>query len=148
MKVCKSLGLEEARIIAEAGIEAVKKTGERGMTIAVVDRHGDPVCLMRMDGPGGGTVRMALAKACTAIATLWDTIDFRKFLPTEDVAPYELVPIPNFTCIPGGVLVRTKDGTVVGAVGTSGRQATGPGSDEEIARAAAKAFEKTKGFES
>jgi len=146
MKVCKSLGLDEARIIAEAGIEAAHKTGSRGMTITVVDRHGDPVCLMRMDGPGGGTVRMALAKAYTAIATLWDTIEFRKFLPEEEVAAYELFPIPNFTCIPGGVLVRTKDGTVVGAVGTSGRQATGPGSDEEIARSAAKAFERTEGF--
>ena len=145
MEECKSLGLEEARIIIEAGVEAAKKSGDRGITIAVVDRHGDAVCLMRMDGIGGSTVHMALAKAYTAIGTLRDTIEFRGAMAAK---PYELHPIPNFTVIPGGVLIKTKDGTIVGAVGTSGRPATGPGSDEEVARAAAAAFEKTKGFES
>jgi uncharacterized protein GlcG (DUF336 family) len=145
VKECKSLGLEEARIIVEAGIEAAKKTGDRGITLAVVDRHGDAVCLMRMDGIAGSTVHMALAKAYTAIGTLRDTIEFREAMTSK---PYDLHPIPNFTVIPGGVLIRTRDGSIVGAVGTSGRRATGPGSDEEVARAAAAAFEKTKGFES
>lgn len=146
MQVCKSIGLEEAKIIVEAGIEAVKKSGDIGMSVAVVDRHGDLLCLNRMEDKGGGTVYMAVAKAQSAIKLLWDLNEFRKFLPTEDVAPYEMVNVPNFTCIPGGVLIRTKDGTVVGAVGTSGRQAEGPGSDEEIARAAAAAFEKLEAF--
>jgi uncharacterized protein GlcG (DUF336 family) len=145
MEECKSLGLEEARMIVEAGIEAAKKSGDRGITIAVIDRHGDAVCLMRMDGIAGSTVHMALAKAYTAIGTLRDTIEFRGAMAAK---PYELHPIPNFTVIPGGVLIKTKDGTIVGAVGTSGRAATGPGSDEEVARAAAAAFEKAKGFES
>ncbi len=145
MQECKSLGLEEARVIIEAGVEAARKTGDPGITIAVVDRHGGAVCLMRMDGVGGSTVHMALAKAYTAIGTLTDTIQFREHMGAK---PYELHPVPNFTVIPGGVLIKTKDGTIVGAAGTSGRRSTGPGSDEEIARAVAAAFEKTEGFES
>ena len=148
MQKWKSIGLEEAKVVCEAALDAARKTGERGITVAVVDRQGAPVCLMRLEGIGSATVYMALAKCYTAMGTLRDTIEFRKFLPEEDVAAYEMFPIPNFTVIPGGVLIKAKDGAVVGAVGTSGRQATGPGSDEEIARAAAKAFEKTKGFES
>lgn len=147
MQVSKSLGLDEARVIAEAGIEAAKKTGNQGITVAVVDRHGIPICLMRMEDRGGATVYMALAKAYTAIGSLRDTLEFREVLSQRNMAAYEMFPIPNFTLVPGGVLVKTKDGTIVGAVGTSGRQAIGPGSDEEIARAAAKAFEKTKAFE-
>jgi uncharacterized protein GlcG (DUF336 family) len=145
MRECKSLGLEEARLIVEAGIKAAQETGERPMSIAVVDRHGQPVCLMRMDGIGGTTVHMALAKCYTAIGTLRDTIEFREVMSKGNIASYEF-PIPNITTIPGGVLVKTKDGTVVGAVGTSGRAPLGPGSDEEIARAAAAAFVKTEGF--
>lgn len=148
MKICKSIGLKEAKIIVEAGIEGAKKSGETGMTVAVVDRHGDLLCLMRMEDKGVGTVHMAVAKAESAVKLLWDLIDFRKFLPEEEVAPYEMTNIPNFTCIPGGVLIKTKDGTVVGAVGTSGRQAEGTGSDEAVARSAAAAFEKLPGYES
>jgi len=117
------------------------------MSIAVVDRQGAPVCLMRMDGAGPTTATMALAKCYTAMNTLRDTLEMREMMSHGNVLSYEL-PIPNFTVIPGGVLIKTKDGAVVGAVGTSGRAALGPGSDEEIARAAAAAFEKTKGFES
>ena len=146
MQNWKSLGLEEARIIVEGAIEAVKKTGERPMSIAVVDRCGDTVCVMRMDGIGGTTVHMALAKCYTAIGTLRDTIEMQEVMSKGNAGSYDF-PVANFTVIPGGVLVKKKDGTVVGAVGTSGRQATGPGSDEEIARAGATAFEKSKAFE-
>lgn len=147
MKECKSIGLEEARIIVETAIEKAQKTGDRPISIAVVDRHGDPVCLMRMDGIGGTTARMALAKCYTAIGTLRDTIEMREIILKRKSTGSDF-PIPNFTTIPGGVLLRTKDGMVVGAIGISGRKPTGPGSDEELARAGAAAFEKTEGFES
>jgi uncharacterized protein GlcG (DUF336 family) len=45
---------------------------------------------------------------------------------------------PNAAPIPGGVLLREEDGTIVGAVGTSGRTAE---EDEELAQIGAKVYQ-------
>jgi uncharacterized protein GlcG (DUF336 family) len=139
MQEWKSLGFEDAKRIVEGAIEATRKTGERPMSIAVVDRQGAPVYLVRMDGAPPGTARMALSKCYSVMTTLRDTISFRETLSKANTRSCEMTH-PKFTTIPGGVLVKTKDGTIVGAVGTSGRAAVGPGGDEEIARAGAAAF--------
>ena len=141
MQEAKSLGLDEARKIVDAIIEASAKSEGRPMAAAVVDRHGDLVCFARMDGASPLTVRMSINKASTVMDTKRDTIVQRKFLKELDLAFYEFCS-PTYTTIPGGVLIKTKDGNIVGAVGTSGRAPLVPMGDEEVARIGAKAFKE------
>ena len=148
MQESKSLGLKEARKIVDTIIEAAEKSksekGEgRPMAAAVVDRHGDLVYLVRMDGASPLTARMCVGKCYSAMDALRDTIEIRQRLNRPDYKSYSYEFCnPMHTAIPGGVLIKTKDGTVVGAVGTSGRHPLVPMGDEELARIGAKAFEE------
>ena len=139
MQETKSLGLKEARIIVEAAIEAAEKSKGRPMAVAVTDRFGHPVYLVRMDWAAPVTARMCLTKCYTALETLRDTIDQRAALEGFSLKPYEFSST-QYTTIPGGILIKTRNGTIVGAVGTSGRVALEPMGDEELARIGAKAF--------
>ena len=47
----------------------------------------------------------------------------------------------RYTPIPGGVVIKAKDGSILGAIGTSGRPARAPRGDEELARIGAKAVQ-------
>ena len=139
MQEAESLGLNEARKIVDAIIEASAKGEGRPMAAAVVDRHGDLVYFARMDGASPLTARMSINKASTAIDAKRDTIESRKLLKELDLEFYEFCS-PTYTTIPGGVLIKTEDGNIVGAVGTSGRAPLAPMVDEELARIGAKAF--------
>ena len=56
--------------------------------------------------------------------------------------PYEFSSVEH-TEIPGGCVVKTSDGNVVGAVGVSGRS---PQGDEEMAQVGVKAFEASEEY--
>lgn len=148
MQKLKSIGLEEARVIGEAVLEACAKPtpDPRPMSVAVVDNAGELIYLARMDGAGPGTVRMAINKACTAVSMKRDTIEILKWISGEiiegvrrDVAWFGN---PTMAPVPGGVVLKSSDGSVVGAVGTSGRVAMAPLGDEELARIGAAAFKE------
>jgi glc operon protein GlcG len=137
----KSLGLEEARKIAETVLEATVNTMPPGrpMVVAVVDPHGDLIYFTRMDGTVALQVNMAINKAYTAARLRRDTVELQKILKEgEDIAWFGDV---RHTPIPGGVLIKAKDGSILGAVGTSGRPAMGPMGDEELARIGARSIQ-------
>jgi uncharacterized protein GlcG (DUF336 family) len=72
---------------------------------------------------------------------LRDTIASCEFQEKLDLKSYEFSST-TYTTIPCGVLIKTKDGNVVGAIGTSGRTPLVAMGDEELARIGAKAFEE------
>lgn len=146
MQEARSLGLKEAVKIVDAIIEAAGEnltdTYEgRPMAAAVVDRHGDLVYFARMDGASSLTVHMSIYKAKTAMLVKRDTITQRKHNEEVNFESYDFC-WPTYTTIPGGVLIKTKDDMIVGAVGTSGRFPGAPMGDEALARIGAKAFEE------
>jgi uncharacterized protein GlcG (DUF336 family) len=141
MQEVKSLGLKEARKIVNAIIKASENSEGQPMAAAVVDRHGNLVYLERMDGATPITARMSVTKSYSAMELLRDTITSREVQEKLDLKSYEFSST-TYTTIPGGVLIKTKDGTVVGAVGTSGRAPMAPMGDEELARIGAKALEE------
>ena len=115
-----SLGLEEGRAIVEKVLEAAQKTEppKAPMTVAVVDRAGDLIYFARMDGASPQSARMAINKAYTAIQWQRDTREVQNMMKEErDIAwfgdPGRQAPVP------GGILIRSSDGTIAGAVGTS-----------------------------
>lgn len=141
MHELKSIGLEEARKVVRAVIEASENSEGNPMSAAVVDRHGDVVCLERMDGAMPISASMAVNKACSSLKFMRDTIDSRKIQEQLKLKPYEFCD-PNYSTIEGGVLLKTKDGMIVGAVGTSGRAPLAAMGDEELARVGQKAFDE------
>jgi glc operon protein GlcG len=136
-----SLDLEEARKIVDAVVEAARSTKppDRPMSVAVVDNAGVLLSFARMDGASPNTARMAINKAFTAIYWRRDTAEMQNWIKDgRDISwfgdPFRNAPIP------GGVLIKSSDGYIVGAIGTSGRAAMGPMGDEELAQIGAKAF--------
>jgi glc operon protein GlcG len=136
-----SLDLEEARKIVDTVVEAARTTKppNRPMSVAVVDNAGVLISFARMDGASPNTARMAINKAYTAIYWKRETAEMQDWIKDgRDISwfgdPYRNAPIP------GGILIKSSDGCIVGAVGTSGRAAMGPMGDEELARIGASAF--------
>ena len=144
----RDITVEEARIVIEAMLQTAINLPEdpvnpagNPMSLAVVDTAGVPVYVVRMDGASALTVRMAANKSFTAIETRRDTIDSDNMLKKSgrDIA-YFSAGESRLTYVPGGVLIRAKDGSIVGAIGTSGRMPPSKMTDEEIARIGARAY--------
>jgi len=132
--MAEKLGLEEARAAVEAVFKAASAKNLR-YGAAVVDSGGELVYLARMDGAGPITARMSSNKAYTSAKWRADTkmLKDRLFERREMLWFGDL----RFTPVWGGAVLRSKDGTVLGAIGTSGGSYV---DDEELGQAGAKAF--------
>ena len=131
--------LKEAQEMGEAMLNFASETKPgRPMSVAVLDEAGVLVCCNRMDGASPLTVRMAINKAYTAIDWRRDTKEIQEVFFTGDTKR-DIVWFgePRHAPIPGGVLLKAEDDSIVGAIGTSGRKAE---EDEELARVGAKAY--------
>jgi len=134
------ISLEHAQTVLGAMLQFASET-KPGLpsSMAVVDAAANLVCFKRMDGAPPLTIRMALNKAYTAIDWGINTIDvLRMFFSGENARDVAWFGDKRHAPIPGGVLLRSEDGTIVGAVGTSGR--TGQ-EDEELARVGEMAYQ-------
>ena len=133
------LTLEQARKIVDAMVEytTVTKPG-RGMAFAVVDECGVLIYFARVPQASLINRRMAEYKAWTAIAFKRDTRATRDLLAKMELKATDFCEPDRLTFIPGGNLIRTKEGYTVGAVGTSGRHYD---EDEEVALVGVKAYE-------
>ena len=130
----KSLSLEEARKIAETALQAAIETVPPGrpVCIAVVDPNGDLIYFVRMDGTVAGQLIMSMNKAYTSARLTRDTLDLQKMVEKgEDLSWFG---DSRYTPVPGGVLIKAKDGSALGAIGISGRPVMAPMGDEELAR--------------
>jgi len=127
----KSLGLEEARRIVDTMLEysSVTKPG-RPMSHAVVDSAGILICFARMDGASAITRRMAENKAYTAIMWKRDTREVAELLKNRGRDIVFFGEPDRQAAVPGGVPIKSSDGSIAGAVGSSGRLAD---EDEEVA---------------
>lgn len=115
----KVLGLADAEVAVRAMVEEASKG--MPMSIAVVDAWGNPISLVRMDGASPLTARMALNKAYTAASFGIDTRMLNDWFKGagKDIAWYD---DHRLTAVYGGVCIRLGDGSLVGAIGTSGRR--------------------------
>jgi len=134
----KSLSLKQAQAMVEAMVAFSMEKGLK-MSVAVVDATDTLVSFARMDEASPLTTRVSANKAHTALDARRDTKDIIEGLKTSQKDLYHFLRWgnPRFSTILGGVLVKSSDGALVGAVGTSGAVAT---MDEEVARVGAAAY--------
>jgi uncharacterized protein GlcG (DUF336 family) len=117
-----------ARAICDRVIDAAARRGVL-VSVAVVDRGGDPVQQDRMDDAVAGSVDVALATAATAARFGLPTGELERTYGTAVASLGALHPVA-FLAAPGGVPLEV-EGRIVGAVGVGG---TDPALCGELAR--------------
>lgn len=121
--MAKKLGLEEARAIVDAMLKEAAKRDLK-FSAAVVDAGGDLIHLSRMDGASALNARMSYNKAYTATKWQRDTkaIKERLFDMSLGDERRELTWFcdPLYTPVWGGIVLRSEEGTMLGALGESG----------------------------
>ncbi len=134
----RGVSLETASAIIDAALRVARSRNLRPMTIAVLDSGGDLVAFKREDGTGIRRYDVVMGKAFGSLVMNRSSRDIGKiaeraatFIQSLAVATAgRLVPTP------GGVLIKDRDGQIVGAVGSSGDDAD---ADEACAIEAIKA---------
>jgi uncharacterized protein GlcG (DUF336 family) len=130
------LSLPAAKVIAEAALAECASRGFR-TAVAVVDRAGNLLVLLRHEQASPATIDMARGKAYTALIFRAPTLEFQQRTATDPVlAPQR--DVPGILALGGGVPIVSND-EIIGAVASSGSNQT---TDDECARAGlAKALE-------
>ena len=119
-----------AQRAAQAAFDRCSKDGYT-VTVAVVDRGGQPLALLRDNLAGSHTVATAIGKAATAVSFRVDTAELAT--QTQAGRPQSGIrSLPNVVAIAGGIVMQAK-GSLVGGIGVSG--APGGDADEVCAKA-------------
>ena len=81
------------------------------MAIAVYDGSGVLISYAKMDG-----VPVAIGKVAQ-----WKGLSAATYqTPTSETGSWNVPTAPDIATVPGGIVIRTKDGTFIGAIGVSG----------------------------
>ncbi len=129
-----TLSLDTARTVVAAARAHAGEAGYKPMTVVVLDAGGHVLVAEREDGSSIGRFEIAVGKAHGALAL---GIGSRAIMARAESQPYFVAAVTaavggSLVPVPGGVLVRDADGTLLGAVG-----ATGDTSDHDEAAAVA-----------
>ncbi len=131
-----NITLEQAEKVIAAAKKKALEIGTK-MDICVVDGGANLTAFARMDGAWIGSIDISHKKAKTAAFFTMDTADLSALV--QPGAPLYNIEHSNGGLItfPGGVLLKNRDGDIVGAVGVSGSAVE---DDHEVAVAGAKAL--------
>jgi uncharacterized protein GlcG (DUF336 family) len=125
------LSLAAARTIAEAALAECTSRGFR-TSVAVVDRSGELLVVLRHELAHPVTVEMARSKAYTAVVFRGSTMEFQRDT-ANDPARLPQRDVPGVLALGGGVPLSSA-GEIVGAVASSGSSQP---TDDECAKAGA-----------
>lgn len=102
---------------AQAAFSRCQKDGYT-VAVAVVDRAGNPLAVLRDPLAGAHTTQMAIGKAWTAVSFRTDTTEFAA--STQAGRPSSGVRgLPGVIAVGGGLMIRAK-GTLLGGIAVSG----------------------------
>ena len=130
--------LEQAQIAIQAAIAKAKELNTK-MDISVVDTGSNLKAFVRMDSAWIGSIDIAIKKARTA--SLFETNTGEIGQLSQPGKPLYNIEHSNGGLItfPGGVLIKTKAGEIIGAIGVSGSTVE---NDQAVAEAGAAALSK------
>ena len=125
-----TLSTAAAQAAAQAALTRCQKDGYT-IAVAVVDRSGHPLAVLRDNLAGAHTAQTAVGKAASAVSFRTDTTELAAL--TQPGRPQSGVrQLPNVVALGGGLMVRAK-GSLVGGIGVSG--APGGDADDVCAKA-------------
>jgi uncharacterized protein GlcG (DUF336 family) len=108
-----------AQQAAQAALARCQKDGYT-VAVAVVDRGGQPLIVLRDNLAGAHTTQTAVNKAATAVSFRTDTTELAA--ATQAGKPQSGArQLPNVVAIGGGLVIRAK-GSLVGGIAVSGRR--------------------------
>lgn len=115
----KDISLDQAHAVLTAATRKAEEL-KLAMNIAVVDAGGNLKAFARMDGAWLGSIDIAIKKARTSRYFDMPTGDIGKLSqPGESLYMIE-VSNGGLITFPGGIPLKASDGTVIGAIGSSG----------------------------
>ena len=106
-----------AQAAAQAALARCQKDGYT-VAVAVVDRGGQPLVVLRDNLAGTHTTQTAMNKAATAVTFRTDTTEIAAASQAGKVQS-GVRQLPNVVAIGGGLVIRAK-GSLVGGIGVSG----------------------------
>jgi uncharacterized protein GlcG (DUF336 family) len=128
---------EQAQLAVQ---QAAKKAAEIGtkMDIAIVDAGANLKAFLRMDGAWLGSIDISIKKAKTARFFDMNSGEIGKL--SQPAGPLYQIEHSNGGLIsfPGGVVLKNKQGEIIGAIGVSGSSVE---NDHKVAEAGAKALQ-------
>jgi uncharacterized protein GlcG (DUF336 family) len=119
-----------AQAAAQAALARCQKDGYT-VAVAVVDRAGQPLAVLRDNLAGTHTTQTAVGKAATAVSFRTDTTELAATTQAGK-AQSGIRQLPNVVAVGGGLMIRAK-GSLVGGIGVSG--APGGDADDVCAKA-------------
>jgi uncharacterized protein GlcG (DUF336 family) len=119
-----------AQAAAQAALARCQKDGYT-VAVAVVDRGGQPLAVLRDNLAGAHTTQTAVGKAATAVSFRTDTTELAATTQAGK-AQSGIRQLPNVIAVGGGLMIRAK-GSLVGGIGVSG--APGGDADDVCAKA-------------
>lgn len=127
---------EEAQRVLQAAAKKAVELGTR-MDIAIVDAGANLKAFLRMDGAWLGSIDISMKKARTARYFDMNTGEIGKL--SQPGKPLYGIEHSNDGLIsfPGGVVIKSKTGAIVGAIGVSGSTVE---NDHAVADAGARAL--------
>lgn len=123
------LTLDSAKLIAEAALEACTSQGFH-TSVAVIDRSGNLLVVLRDEFAHPITIEMAQSKAQTAVLFRRSTFQFQEDTATDPMGGAQR-DVPGILALGGGVTIRL-NGEIIGGIGSSGSSQP---KDDECARA-------------
>lgn len=131
----KDISLDQAHVALEAAAKKAQQINTK-MDIALVDAGGNLKAFARMDGAWLGSIDIAIKKAKTARYFDMPTGEIGKL--SQPGGPLYQIEVSNGGLItfPGGVPIKSADGTIIGAIGVSGSTVE---NDHAVAQAGANA---------
>lgn len=133
-----TLSLAGAQQAAQAALARCQKDSYT-VAVAIVDRGGQPLVMLRDPLAGAHTPQTAINKAATAVSFRTDTTELAATTQAGK-ASSGIRQLPNVVAVGGGVVIRAK-GSIVGGIGVSG--APGGDDDEACAKAGIAAISDT-----
>jgi uncharacterized protein GlcG (DUF336 family) len=130
--------LKDARHVIAAAEAKAQEIGQP-MNIAVVDAGGNLVSHVRMDGAWIGSIDISINKAFTARAFDISTAQLSESSqPGQQFYGIQISNHGRIMIFAGGIPLRRRNGSVIGAIGVSGGSGT---QDEAVATAGAAAIQ-------
>ena len=128
----RGVDLAIASTIIDTALQSARRRKLRPMTIAVLDGGGDLVAFKREDGNGIRRLDVVIGKAFGSLVMNRPSRVIGKIGEANPMFIQSLALAINGRLIPspGGVLIKDKEGQIVGAVGSSGDE---PDMDEACA---------------